>query len=99
VDSTNNYVMHWHEGLPAWKSVGHHQTKEKVRGKVWETMQVRTPASIIIQPSFLLTTQGFQLLATTAVAVRNQLEKPVGDEAKIKWPNDLYYVTERQEAS
>lgn len=96
VDSTNNYAMALlHEGLAQHGKVvfAHHQTKGKgQRGKVWETTPSENLSfSIIVQPSFLLTTQGFQLLATTAVAVRNQLEKIIGDEAKIKWPNDLYW--------
>ncbi len=96
VDSTNNYAMALvHEGLAQHGTVvfAHHQTRGKgQRGKVWETTAGENLSfSVIVQPSFLLATQGFQLLATTAVAVRNQLEKKIGNETKIKWPNDLYW--------
>ncbi len=96
VDSTNNYAMALvHEGLAQHGKVvfTHHQTKGKgQRGKVWETKAGENLSfSIIVQPAFLLAAQGFQLLATTAVAVHNQLEKIIGDEARIKWPNDLYW--------
>ncbi len=96
VDSTNNYAMALvHEGLAQHGTVvfAYHQTRGKgQRGKVWETTAGENLSfSVIVQPSFLLATQGFQLLATTAVAVRNQLEKKIGNETKIKWPNDLYW--------
>jgi BirA family transcriptional regulator, biotin operon repressor / biotin---[acetyl-CoA-carboxylase] ligase len=96
VDSTNNYAMALvHEGVAqhGMAVIAQHQTKGKGQwGKVWETISgANLSFSVIVQPSFLLATQGFQLLATTAVAVRNQLEKRIGDEVKIKWPNDLYW--------
>lgn len=96
VDSTNNYAMALvHEGLAQHGKVvfAHHQTKGKgQRGKVWETTAGKNLSfSVIVQPSFLLASRGFQLLATAAVSVRNELEKIIGDEAKIKWPNDLYW--------
>lgn len=96
VDSTNNYAMALvHEGVAQHGMVvlAHHQTRGKgQRGKVWETVAgANLNFSIIVQPSFLLVSQGFQLLATTAASVRNQLQKKTGDETKIKWPNDLYW--------
>ncbi len=96
VESTNNYAMALvHEGVAQHGSVvfTHHQTKGRgQRGKVWETIPgANVSFSIIVQPHFLLPAQAFQLLATTAVSVRNVLEKKIGDEAKIKWPNDLYW--------
>lgn len=96
VDSTNNYAMALiHEGVAQHGTVvfAHHQSNGKgQRGKVWETIPgANLSFSVIVQPSFLLPSQGFQLLAVTAVSVRNLLEKKIGDEAKIKWPNDLYW--------
>ncbi len=71
----------------------HHQTRGKgQRGKVWETMRgANLSFSIIVQPHFLLPAQAFQLLATVAVSIRNVLYEKMGDETKIKWPNDLYW--------
>ena len=96
VDSTNNYAMALvHEGVAQHGMVviAKHQTKGKgQRGKVWETIpDANLSFSIIVQPHFLLPAQAFQLLATTAVAIQNQLEPIIGDELKIKWPNDLYW--------
>lgn len=95
VDSTNNYAMGLiHEGLAqhGLTILTAHQTKGKgQRGKVWETEPgANLSFSIIVKPGLLLT-QSFQLLATTALAVRDELERILGDETKIKWPNDLYW--------
>ena len=84
-----------HEGVAQHGTVvfTHHQTRGKgQRGKVWETIPgANLSFSIIVQPSLLLPAQAFQLLATTAVSIRNVLEQKIGDETKIKWPNDLYW--------
>jgi BirA family biotin operon repressor/biotin-[acetyl-CoA-carboxylase] ligase len=95
VDSTNNYAMGLiHEGVAQHGLTVRaiHQTKGKgQRGKVWETEPgANLSFSIIVKPGLLLI-QSFQLLAATALAVRDELEKVLGDETKIKWPNDLYW--------
>ncbi len=96
VDSTNNYAMGLvHAGVAQHGTAvfAHHQYMGKgQRGKSWETEPgANLSFSIILQPQFLQTTQLFQLLAVTAVCVRKELEKLIGDETKIKWPNDLYW--------
>ena len=96
VDSTNNYAMGLvHAGVAQHGTAvfAHHQYMGKgQRGKSWETEPgANLSFSIIVQPQFLLTAQMFQLLAVTALSVRHELEKLIGDEAKIKWPNDLYW--------
>lgn len=95
VDSTNNYAMGLVHAGTAQHGTGvlaRHQTNGKgQRGKVWETEPgANLSFSIIIKPNLLIT-QAFQLLATVAITVRNQLEKYMGDETSIKWPNDLYW--------
>lgn len=95
-ESTNNYAMALiHEGLAQHgKSVlAYHQTGGKgQRGKIWQSPAGESMSlSVILQPSFVKPSQGFQLLATIAVAVTTVLEKYIGDETSIKWPNDLYW--------
>ncbi|WP_240671047.1 biotin--[acetyl-CoA-carboxylase] ligase [Lacibacter luteus] len=95
VDSTNNYAMgliHAGTAQHGTAVLAHHQTKGKgQRGKVWETEPgANLSFSIVVKPDLLIA-QAFQLLATVAVTVRNELENYVGDEACIKWPNDLYW--------
>ncbi|MFT3846607.1 MAG: biotin--[acetyl-CoA-carboxylase] ligase [Lacibacter sp.] len=96
VDSTNNYAMGLiHEGVAqhGMTVFAHHQTQGKgQRGKSWASEPgANLSYSIIVQPSFLLPAQSFQLLSTTAVSVRNSLSFLTGDETTIKWPNDLYW--------
>lgn len=95
VDSTNNYAMglvHAGTAQHGTAVLAHHQTNGKgQRGKVWETEPgANLSFSILIKPNLLIT-QAFRLLATVAVTVRNELEKYMGDETSIKWPNDLYW--------
>lgn len=95
-ESTNNYAMALiHEGLAQHgKSVlAYHQTGGKgQRGKIWQSPAGESLSlSIILQPSFVKPSQGFQLLATIAVAVATVLENYIGAETSIKWPNDLYW--------
>ncbi len=84
-----------HEGLAQHGTVvfTHHQTKGKgQRGKEWKTVAGENLSfSIVVQPHFLTAAKAFQLLAVTAVSVHTQLLPLVGDELKIKWPNDLYW--------
>lgn len=84
-----------HEGLAQHGTVvfTHHQTKGKgQRGKEWKTVAGENLSfSIVVQPHFLTAAKAFQLLAVTAVSVHTQLLTLVGDELKIKWPNDLYW--------
>jgi BirA family biotin operon repressor/biotin-[acetyl-CoA-carboxylase] ligase len=96
VDSTNNYAMGLiHAGLAQHGTVvlARHQSKGKgQRGKIWETAPgANLSFSIILQPTFLVPSQMFQLLAVTTLAAFLELEKRIGDEASIKWPNDLYW--------
>mgnify|MGYP002858081600 CR=1 FL=1 len=62
------------------------------RGKKWESPPAESlNLSVIVKPQFLQPRQAFELLATVAVSVEQCLEKYIGDEARIKWPNDLYW--------
>lgn len=102
-ESTNNYAMGWVQGrlLPKGHDavmngmavLAYHQTEGRgQRGKKWQSPPGESLSlSIVLQPDFLLATQGFSLLSTIAVAVDSVLETYLGDETKIKWPNDLYW--------
>lgn len=102
-ESTNNYAMGWMQGrlLPKGHNVvvngmavlAYHQTEGRgQRGKKWQSPPGESLSlSIVLKPDFLLATQGFSLLSAIAVAVAGVLESYLGDETKIKWPNDLYW--------
>ena len=61
-------------------------------GKKWEgEKQANMALSILVKPDFLSLSRQFQLSACVAVSVHQLLEKYVGEDLKIKWPNDLYW--------
>jgi BirA family biotin operon repressor/biotin-[acetyl-CoA-carboxylase] ligase len=103
VGSTNNYAMGWIQGkaLPnghkelinGMSVLAYHQKEGRgQRGKKWQSPPGESLSlSIVLKPDFLLATQGFSLLSSIAVAVAGVLETYLGDETKIKWPNDLYW--------
>ena len=94
-DSTNNYAMQLvREGMAkeGMAVLAYHQTAGKgQRSKNWLSEQSKgLNLSIVVSADFLSPTNGFQLLATTAVAVTDVLNRSTGQEFKIKWPNDIY---------
>jgi BirA family biotin operon repressor/biotin-[acetyl-CoA-carboxylase] ligase len=62
------------------------------RGKKWISSKGKNIAlSIVLNPSPLSIAQQFQLCACIAVAIHLFFQKHTGQEARIKWPNDLYW--------
>jgi BirA family transcriptional regulator, biotin operon repressor / biotin---[acetyl-CoA-carboxylase] ligase len=47
--------------------------------------------SVVIDPSFLLITQQFQLSVMVSMAVHDFFSAYAGSETSLKWPNDLYW--------
>ena len=96
VDSTNNYARKLlYEGLAQHGTAifAHEQLAGKAqRGKTWSSDKgTNVILSLVVKPRSLLLTQQFQLSVCVAVAVHELFMKYAGDEAKIKWPNDLYW--------
>jgi BirA family transcriptional regulator, biotin operon repressor / biotin---[acetyl-CoA-carboxylase] ligase len=96
VDSTNNYAMALvHAGVAQHGTavLAHHQTAGKgQRGKSWVMDKGKNLSfSAVLRPDFLKPIQGFHLLATVAVTVHQLLVLKIGEEACIKWPNDMYW--------
>ena len=94
VDSTNNYAREQiHAGLAQHGEAffAHEQFAGKgQRGKAWASEKGdNIILSVVIKPQSLLLPQQFQLSTCTAVAVHEFFVKYAGDDAKIKWPNDL----------
>jgi BirA family transcriptional regulator, biotin operon repressor / biotin---[acetyl-CoA-carboxylase] ligase len=94
-DSTNNYAMGLvQHGMAQDGCVvfAHHQTAGKgQRGRSWisEPNQNIT-LSVVLEPPLALHQQ-FILSMFTAHCICDWLEKEVGIELRIKWPNDLYW--------
>lgn len=96
VESTNNYATGLvHAGLAQSGTAvfAHHQTKGKgQRAKEWFSESGKNIAlSVILKNIPLPLPQSFLLSMATAVGVHDFFSQHAGDEAKIKWPNDLYW--------
>ena len=96
VDSTNNYALkQLHEGLARHGTAyfSREQTAGKgQRGKTWWSAKDSSLLlSIVINPKPLTATQQFQLSACAAVSVCRFFNSYVNGNARIKWPNDLYW--------
>lgn len=96
VDSTNNYALtRIHAGLAqhGLAVFAHEQTSGKgQRGKKWTSQTgLNIALSIVLNPAPLVLLQQFQLSAAVAVALNEFFRKYAGDDAKIKWPNDVYW--------
>jgi len=103
VDSTNNYARQLisassltdrqDASLHGLAIFSHEQVQGKgQRGKVWTAEKDQNIAiSIILKPHTSQPTHQFQLNACVAVAAQNLLTRIVGEDCKIKWPNDLYW--------
>jgi len=96
VDSTNNYAFgQIHAGLAqhGLAIFSHEQVAGKgQRGKKWDTSKGENIAlSLVLKPAALAVGQQFQLSACAAVAACDFFKLYVGEDARIKWPNDLYW--------
>lgn len=96
VDSTNNYAFgQIHAGLAQHGMVvfAHDQSAGKgQRGRKWQSAAgLNLALSIVIKPAPLLVTQQFLLSACVAISVHDLFSGYAVHDAKIKWPNDLYW--------
>lgn len=94
VDSTNNYAT-VHMSINNWKEGTVVLTDEQIRGRgqmnnSWESEPgANLLMSIVLYPEFLPVHYQFLLSKVVTVGLCEMLARFV-DEAKIKWPNDLY---------
>lgn len=66
------------------------------RGNAWEAeADQNLTFSIILYPSFLDINAHFYLNMAIALAIRDFLANILGDEVKIKWPNDILYQSQK----
>lgn len=95
-DSTNNYAMQMvRDGMAqnGQAVLAYHQTAGKgQRTKSWVSEEGKgLNLSVIASSECLSPSNGFELLAASAVAVTDVLVSVTGKDFKIKWPNDLYW--------
>jgi len=96
VESTNNYAMGLaRAGMAQHGAVifTHEQTRGKgQRSKEWISEGGRNIAmSVVIEPAGLPYPAPFLLSMMTALSVCEFLNAGMGEEFKIKWPNDIYW--------
>jgi BirA family biotin operon repressor/biotin-[acetyl-CoA-carboxylase] ligase len=84
-----------HEGMAQHGTAvfTHEQTKGKgQRNKQWHSQKGQNIAiSLVIDPQTYTLPNPFFLSMTVAIGVYNFFNRYVGDEVKIKWPNDIYW--------
>jgi BirA family transcriptional regulator, biotin operon repressor / biotin---[acetyl-CoA-carboxylase] ligase len=96
VDSTNNYAMAKVRAGMARHGLAFaakEQTAGKgQRGKIWQSAPGQNIAmSLLLKADRLKVEQQFCLSMAVSLGVLEFLKKYLGEEIKIKWPNDLYW--------
>ncbi len=96
VDSTNNYAKELlQKQKPAEGTMiyAHEQTSGRGQmGNSWKAEKNKNlTLSIILYPSFLEADKQFFLNMAVSLGVKDFCESVLGEEIKIKWPNDIYY--------
>ncbi len=96
VDSTNNYARKLlNEGLTQHGTAyfAYEQVAGKGRlAKVWESEKgSNILLSIVIDPTPLKLSDQFKLIVAVALSAHQLIVGYAGDQAKIKWPNDIYW--------
>jgi len=97
VDSTNNYLkllVSKSEPLPEGTVI---MADNQFAGRgqqhnLWQSEPGKNLTfSLYLKPVFLPIQQQFLLNMAISVALNNALAQFIGEEVKIKWPNDIYY--------
>ncbi|MDE1191895.1 MAG: biotin--[acetyl-CoA-carboxylase] ligase [Arachidicoccus sp.] len=95
-DSSNNYASNLilsGNAIHGDAVFAKHQTKGKgQRGKLWNDESGKNIAlSVMLEMAGIQSDKQFGLIATVALSVFDIIKKYTSDEAKIKWPNDIYW--------
>lgn len=97
VDSTNNFLktkVSNSEPLPEGTVImaDHQFAGRGQQENTWYTEAgLNLTFSIYLSPSFLPISRQFLLNMAVSVGIRDALAVFLGDQLKVKWPNDLYY--------
>lgn len=101
IDSTNNYlkkVLSNSKPLAEGTVImaDHQFAGRGQQGNVWEAEKGKNlTISILFTPFFLNLSQQFYLNKAVSLGINDCLRAIIGDECKIKWPNDIYYRDEK----
>lgn len=101
VDSTNDYLKKLtsnSEPLPEGTVIMAEQ-QSAGRGQrecVWETEPGKNLTfSVFLTPNFITPNEAFKLNIMVSLALNGALSKYVSEGLSIKWPNDIYYKTQK----
>jgi BirA family transcriptional regulator, biotin operon repressor / biotin---[acetyl-CoA-carboxylase] ligase len=101
VDSTNNFLKNslsnskpLPEGtviMAESQTAGRGQQQNRWHSKAGKNLTF----SLLLNPVFLPVSQQFDLTRTVSVGIINAFEPILGNQLKIKWPNDIYYADKK----
>ncbi len=100
IDSTNNFAKNLlTNSHPAEGTVVVAREQFAGRGQMGNTWSSEAgqnlTISLIVYPDFLDADKQFFLNMAVALAIKDFCEFATGDEIKIKWPNDIYYLDKK----
>ena len=95
IDSTNRFAASYlanNKPIEGTTIIAYNQSKGKGQfGNSWESESGKNiTISIILYPKFLKPTAHFLLNQVCSLAIRDLVSELTGEEAKVKWPNDIY---------
>ncbi|WP_017256983.1 biotin--[acetyl-CoA-carboxylase] ligase [Pedobacter arcticus] len=101
IDSTNDYLK---KGLSNTKPLpegtvimaDHQFAGRGQQSNVWKSEKGKNlTISILFKPSFLSLGQQFYLNKAISLGINDCLRAIIGDDCKIKWPNDIYHKSHK----
>ena len=101
VDSTNSYMKHLlsnSEPLPDGTVImaGHQTAGRGQQGAKWESdCGKNLTLSVYLKPKTVPIGKSFYLTMVVSLAVKDVLTSVIGEEVKIKWPNDIYWRNQK----
>lgn len=101
IDSTNDYLKELlSNSKPLTEGTvimaDHQFAGRGQQENVWESEAGKNlTISILLNPSFLSLQQQFYLNKAISLGINDCLRSIIGNECKIKWPNDIYYKNQK----
>src|SRR6476659_5800909 len=101
VDSTNDYLKNLLSNskplIEGTVIMAEYQTAGRgQKGNVWKSEKgANLTFSILLRPSFFNVNQQFQFNKAVSLGISDVLIEILGKEAKIKWPNDVYFNNQK----
>lgn len=96
-DEASALIAHHVSPIEGTLVITRHQTAGRgQRGNVWEAKPDQNLTfSLILKPSFLTATEQFWLNMAISLGIYDTLRPLIGDELRIKWPNDIYVGSQK----